>query len=350
MTYVIYLLRLTTTLLMLVATLPGLAAERLPHLGTDLAQTSVSGLSSGAFMAAQFNVAYSGTLVGAGIVAGGPFYCAGLGNRSGGDPYLITATTLCMNPLGPGPDAKQALAFARQFAAAGQIDDPVNLKKQRIYVFSGTADTIVRTKVVDQTHRFYQEAGVPAAQLKYVNNLAAGHALLTNNSTDPACPANVAPNINNCNFMQSHDILRHIYGALKPPAAHAGGQVLEFDQREFQQGTASNGLAPTGFAYVPKVCARETCRVHVVFHGCTQEASRLGDRFFRTTGYNELADSNRIVVLYPQIQSNPRRNPNGCWDFWGYTSASPAQPDYYRKTAPQMAAVMAMLQRLSTPR
>jgi hypothetical protein len=48
----------------------------LPALGTDPKATSVSGLSSGAFMASQFHIAYSSTVVGAGIVAGGPFACA----------------------------------------------------------------------------------------------------------------------------------------------------------------------------------------------------------------------------------------------------------------------------------
>ena len=53
-----------------------LAAEALPKLGADLAATSVSGLSSGAFMAVQIEVAHSKDIVGAGIVAGGPYACA----------------------------------------------------------------------------------------------------------------------------------------------------------------------------------------------------------------------------------------------------------------------------------
>ena len=60
------------TLLPRVAT----AAEALPKLGADLAQSSVSGLSSGAYMAGQIQVAHSKDIVGAGIVAGGPYACA----------------------------------------------------------------------------------------------------------------------------------------------------------------------------------------------------------------------------------------------------------------------------------
>ena len=44
---------------------------KLPGYQADLSQTSVSGLSSGAFMTAQLHVAYSDKLIGAGIVAGG---------------------------------------------------------------------------------------------------------------------------------------------------------------------------------------------------------------------------------------------------------------------------------------
>ena len=48
----------------------------LPSFNIDTNQISVSGFSSGAYMAVQFDVAFSSILRGAGIVAGGPYYCA----------------------------------------------------------------------------------------------------------------------------------------------------------------------------------------------------------------------------------------------------------------------------------
>ncbi|RYH05980.1 depolymerase, partial [Tropicimonas sp. IMCC6043] len=51
-------------------------ADPLPTLNLDAQATTVSGLSSGAFMAVQLQVAFSTTIGGAGIVAGGPFGCA----------------------------------------------------------------------------------------------------------------------------------------------------------------------------------------------------------------------------------------------------------------------------------
>jgi hypothetical protein len=53
------------------------AAPPLPSLTIDPSEVSVSGLSSGGFMAVQAHVAYSATFKrGAGVVAGGPYYIA----------------------------------------------------------------------------------------------------------------------------------------------------------------------------------------------------------------------------------------------------------------------------------
>jgi hypothetical protein len=37
-------------------------------------------------------------------------------------------------------------------------------------------------------------------------------------------------------------------------------------------------------------------------------------------------------------------NPKGCWDWWGYSGSQ-----YAYKSAPQMKAIMAMVQRLTQP-
>ncbi|WP_246791893.1 extracellular catalytic domain type 2 short-chain-length polyhydroxyalkanoate depolymerase [Burkholderia perseverans] len=326
-----------------------LHAAPLQGYGADPAQTSVSGLSSGAFMAAQFDVAWSTHLIGAGIVAGGPFYCAGL------FPLVSPATaaqTHCMNPLGDtGPRAQDALRAARTFADEKRIDEVRGLAAQRVYVFSGSQDRTVTTRVVAQVPRFYQLAGTPDSQIRYVDNVAAGHALITDNKADTTCALSQPPFINNCGFEQSRDILRWIYGDLKAPAASApSDRLLSFDQRPFDpDGDAS--LGQTGYVYVPAACtqAGAACRIHVAFHGCLQSAEKIGERYASSTGYNELAETNRIIVLYPQAGASAK-NPLGCWDFWGYTSKDPMKPDFFSREAPQIAAVMRMVNRLSDPR
>src|SRR3712207_4172578 len=52
------------------------AAERLGSWPVDTAQVSVSGLSSGAFMAAQLHAAHAAGIMGVGLVAGGLHSCA----------------------------------------------------------------------------------------------------------------------------------------------------------------------------------------------------------------------------------------------------------------------------------
>ena len=70
---------------LIVAALPALAqnaplptqVQSIPALNADLSQVTVSGLSSGAFMAHQLHVAFSDRIIGAGIIAGGPYGCSG---------------------------------------------------------------------------------------------------------------------------------------------------------------------------------------------------------------------------------------------------------------------------------
>ena len=56
-------------LLLIVWRTPATAAEPLPKLGADEKRVSVSGLSSGAYMAGQFQVAYSKLVIGAAVAA-----------------------------------------------------------------------------------------------------------------------------------------------------------------------------------------------------------------------------------------------------------------------------------------
>lgn len=62
------------------------------------------------------------------------------------------------------------------------------------------------------------------------------------------------------------------------------------------------------------------------------------------TGLNEYADSNNMIMLYPQTVATTVTpfNPNGCWDWWGCGSSH-----YADKQGPQIAAVRGMLTRLS---
>jgi len=180
--------------------------------------------------------------------------------------------------------------------------------------------------------------------------MPAGHAVITP-SYGNDCSANVTPFINHCSvggkdYDQAAAVLQHIYGALKPRVDTPAGQIVSFDQRRYT--TDSAGMADTGYLYVPKSCSTASthCKVHVAIHGCLQAEESVGKQFYTDTGYNNWADNNNILVLYPQVVKSPGpSNPEGCWDWWGYTGT-----DYAYRTGPQMKAIMAMVNRLAQKR
>ncbi|WP_373922453.1 depolymerase [Duganella sp. CF402] len=316
------------------------AASSLPGFAADPGGTSVSGLSSGAFMAVQYQVAYSSEVVGSGIVAGGPYYCAA---------GLVMNAGICMGSVPfVAPNPYLMVGAAQTYAGLNLIDPLSNLAKDRIYVFSGTKDTVVYQKAVDATVGFFKEAGVPAANLQYVNSLPAGHALITPSFGNP-CPDNKSPYISHCalsarDYDQPAEILAHIYGPLNPRAVTRSGQLIAFKQSEF--GTSAISMADEAYVYVPANCQQGGCKVHVAFHGCKQSAESVKDDFYNKSSYNDWADSNRLIVLYPQVNKSPvvPFNPEGCWDWFGYTGAL-----YATKSGPQIQAIRAMIQRLTSP-
>lgn len=305
-----------------------MAADPLPSFNVDGMQASVSGLSSGGFMAVQFHTAYSATIMGAGVVAGGPFNCAYV-NWGGIETCMQGA------PLG-----EASYAAAQGFAQQGEIDSTDYLKRGRVYIFSGTKDTVVAQSVVDATASYYQAAGLPNSQIQYVNTVPAGHAFITP-SYGGGCSENTSPYINHCTvnsqgYDQAGAILSQIYGTLNAPADHPTGRLLTFDQKPF----GGLGMGDQGVLYVPQSCDQgATCHIHVVFHGCQQTPQDIGDQFYTDTGYNRWADTNNLLVLYPQAAAD---DPEHCWDWWGYTG-----PQFNVKAAPQMSAVKGMMDRLA---
>lgn len=337
------------------------AADRLAPQQVDPAQISVSGISSGAFMANQLHVAHSASLVGAGLVAGGLFGCAVLSaDGNGVTPLAAIATGACMSAPNMLQPAETYAKRIRDFAARGWIDPVENLGRSRLYAFTGKSDRVVNPETVRRAVQVYGQLGLPTAATSFSNaELDAGHSWVTQ-AFGVACPDNRDPYINDCDYDQAKTVLQTIYGPLQDRATQLGGRFIAFDQREFVADgqTAANGIWDTGYLYVPADCQAQgaNCRLHVVLHGCKQSAQALGDVFYRNVGVNEWADSNRIVVLYPQARTvnvtdfpTPRPtdlfniNPEGCWNWWGYAY----DKRYLFKDGVQISAIWGMVQRVA---
>jgi len=326
---------------------PALAAEPLPKLGANLASTSVSGLSSGAFMAVQIEVAHSQDIVGAGIVAGGPFACAE-SDASRLVPFWPSAVlqnaqqalNKCMQTSWGTPDAKALAKRAEELAQDGKIDPLTGLSDDNVYLFSGNEDQTVTRPVVQAAESFYKEVGVPLGDLTLVEK-DGGHAFITEQG-GAACGISAAPYVSDCDYDQAKAILAWIYGPLAEASSEPKGRFILFDQQPFSE--PGDGFADEGVVYVPPSCAEQAgCRVHIALHGCEQSREAVGEAFFKESGYAEIADTNRLVILFPQAKTISGINPKGCWDWWGYTGL-----DYLGKDAPQIAAIWAMVEQLAT--
>lgn len=325
------------------------ATDPLPALAIDPAQVSVSGVSSGGYMATQMLVAHSATMIGAGIIAAGPWFCAGTDF-----PWnAVTVFARCMNlpdliPFLGAPDIAPMVEETHRQAQAGRIDDPSRLSRARIYLFSGRKDTLMPRPVVEALRAYYLTFISPD-RIRIETAIDAAHAMVTADFGGP-CATFETPFINDCRYDAAGNLLQQIYGPLSPPVEPTG-TLRAFDQRPFFGDDRRAGMAAEGYVYVPASCTAGGCRLHVAFHGCGQTAAAIGDAFYRHAGYNRWAEANRIVVLYPQTAPVTRRvlgvtlpwpNPEACWDWWGFTG-----DDYYLQSAPQIRAVTAMIDRLT---
>ncbi len=314
------------------------AAVSLGSYNADIRQSSVSGISSGGYMAVQLHLAFSSIFAGAGIFAGGPYHCAGGG--------LTPALTTCTQG---SPDVNSLITATDSRAKSGDLDSTDNLRTQKIWLFSGTKDTTVRRSVMDALLRYYQHY-VPAANIVYKTDINAAHAHITD-SYGNSCTTSGSPYINNCGYDAAGALLQHIYsdaGALSPRnTGTLSGQLIQFDQSEFLASPASRSMDSTGWVYVPDACAKkEPCKVHVALHGCEQTQAQIRDAYYGHAGYNQWADTNHLIVLYPQalVSNLSPSNPKGCWDWWGYNDAA----SFDTKRGAQMAAIKKMVDRLTS--
>lgn len=351
----------------------GQGAAPLPALGLDARGVSVSGLSSGGYMAAQFEVAYAKSLMGAGVVAGGPYGCS-MGSVSTATftcscPYdgtdqtaLLRLNCLHLPPRVLADRARHAIDHNQ-----GHVDGLGSLREHRVWLYWGENDPIVDPSIVQGLALFY--AGAKVAAVTKVAGPHAGHAMPTAEAGD--CAITHSPYINGCRLDGAGALLRWIYKlpATQHPSTTQAASLKPFDQRPYRQAGVFDSMDDTGWLYVPRACERADahCKLHVAFHGCEQgqhfiegNGQPYGTAFVERAGYNRWAESAGVVVLYPQVvptrQQTPGTafgfNPKGCWDFWGYTTP----PDdhwefgsglpFARREAPQMKAVKAMIDAL----
>ena len=310
-------------------------ATSLQQFAVDRQRISVSGISAGAFMAHQLHIAFSDVFCGAGLVAGGP-YLTSQGSLWGALAHGLRGM--------PPPDHVQLSGIAETLAELGGIADLSNLKSSRVWAFHGTQDTVVRRGVSDALVNFYRRF-MDEVAIEYVDSVDVVHAMPTDQFGTPADGRSESPYIVNCDYDAAGALLQHIHGPLQPRATEMKGELMEFDQLIFLGNAQAASMDNLGYVYFPSGAFEgRQCGVHVALHGCKQQRGAVGSTFAQEAGYNAWAESNDIIVLYPQACASngfSLYNPLASWDWWGYSGQ-----DYALRTGRQMKAIVDMVSTL----
>lgn len=305
--------------------------ESLQKYRINKSKISISGVSSGAFMATQMGVAYSGLFKSVASIAGGIYWCA--------QGQSIKAQGECMKSAGRIQPETQ-INYAKDLAAAKKIDPLKNLRKQRLYILASPTDRVIRPPAGDKLMEFAQEFYDPQ-NIRYENTLEFGHGFPTQ-GYGVLCQFGFLPWLLSCGFDTAGEILNHAYGPLweKVPQ-YFEENLSQFDQEEFFASEAS--LYSSGWVYVPTSCRNgKSCGLHVALHGCQMNPDYIHDLFVRNAGFNEWAETNNLIVLYPQSASVLGHNLSACWDWFGFTG-----DNYVEKDGAQMRALRAMISRIT---
>jgi hypothetical protein len=170
---------------------------------------TVAGVSSGGFMAVQLQVAYSKSIFGTAVFAGGTYFRA--------QDDLAVWGTACLT--GIGVPVASLVSFTNSQATAGRIDPVSNIGGKPIYMFSGLLDTTVQQLAMNHLHAYYQS--FTNSHITYNNSTEAEHSWVTPDGVNP-CLTLGAPFINNCGIDPEETFLTMLWGAERTKFRHAG--------------------------------------------------------------------------------------------------------------------------------
>jgi len=263
-----------------------------------------------------------------GVVSGGPYYCSGGSYKGSLD---------CMNH----PEKihiDKIYEFIQAQEEAGTIDSTAYLKTGSALIFTGAKDPVVIPpigKLGYETYKKFMDNDNIIAEF----SVEAAHTW----PTDGLGGDCLKMGIGNCHYDAAKKIFTLAYGELNPRKDMIRENMKYFYQRNYTSDLASTYLAGLGFVYIPNSCQQDSsgCNVHISLHGCKMGWDVEGDYFIILTGLNEWAETNNIIVIYPQITGEEPfySDIDGCFDYWGYTGE-----DFALKTGAQMKAIYQMAQ------
>lgn len=303
---------------------------------------SVSGQSAGGSMAVNHLFAFSSHVDGATIAAGSPYGCGVQPDEEDRCYYGHV-------------DINASIAWAYWRYQQGLIDNPAHLKNVPVLLFNGKDDECVYTRVMKDTFEqlryfvderlLFREFGTNAAHVWSLDHGGCDCGTCSDFEGSLECC-----DVNNCHYDLSGDMLRKIYGEIKPRKQVHGNlahveqwKYLPKDENLTNFSVPRFGLWRFALVYVPTNCKErvESCRIHVNYHGCILKVLKRRRLWATSIDLNEYGEANDIIMVYPQAAGSESEG-IGCWN-WGDPKTD---PNFDTRRSVQLRTVMNLLEDL----
>jgi hypothetical protein len=307
---------------------------------------TISGISSGGFMANQMSTIFSSQFSGIATAAGGFYFCAGnyLQNRIKADAFGIGANNLflfepttkiltdTMNPflnssevntnswfapsqrnptyqavtvcMGESSSASLPLDYIKSNAAEKLIDHPSFLAEQKAFIYQGKIDSVINFDMQAKLKEYYLSVGLKEQNI--VTMEANGnHNFPTDRTDELSCMKTGVPYVASCELNLAEKFLKFLFeenivsSVINKNHIHIVDQTLNLanlNKNESKWSKPVPSVAPYGYLYASDKCLNhpEACRLHVALHGCAMSDSFNED--FQTR-YKAQVQKFRIVSV-----------------------------------------------------
>ena len=182
--------------------------------------------------------------------------------------------------------------YAAQQATVGDVADPANLARSRIYLYHGALANNYLPPCLHNSYKFYRgfmSAAAATHQILEEYSVQSGHCIPTaTNYSDRSnhCPwcskCNGGGGIQSCGYDGPAASLAHLLASakLQPRVPRIKSNLLTFNQSVYCPSGVSHNMAENASIYVPSGCqpnsgaansSRDGCHLHVFLVGCDGE-------------------------------------------------------------------------------
>jgi hypothetical protein len=308
-----------------------------------LASLTISGISSGGFMAAQMGVIYSDQFSGVGLVAGGFYFCAqnhlqnklkDASNLWIGDlslyqtqfraPKGLALQMFDLVGLSPHNPIYQAVGVCMQNPSEAILSYDVvsenqrkylisaaeNIEKQKIFIYQGDNDKVVNPGMKDSLLNFYRHYNVPAENIK-ISQSSGGHNFPTDHEGEKSCLLQEVPYVASCGLDTAGDTLRHLVSAdlTRTENRESNLQFLNSVTQDIPRRLGiprPKSIASYGYLAASPSCLQDpdSCSVHVALHGCEMSDSfdEAFDQKYQKSmraGYPQMRTKEQSILFSP---------------------------------------------------